>query len=194
MPKQKKLASSKSTHQLLFVLVLLLAVLAGGLFVEANSLSNKLDKTKDDQTLLYNEIDYQKSLLRPVVLPKENLVVFPELKISLPYNDVTKTFQYTVDNQRGVQLGITSTLLTDHKMRQLSCSELVSVNQQDGIPFSPWEETAGTIKLADGRTLYLIAAKAFKNNEASSLECASEVWHQITPQQVVDEFKKAQTY
>lgn len=65
---------------------------------------------------------------------------------------------------------------------------------RDGSAFNPCEEAAGSIKLPDGRTLHIIAAKVFKNKETSTGECASEVWKQITPAQVVEAFKKAVAY
>lgn len=202
---KQTMSSGSTSSKVPIILTVLLIIMLGGLFIKTVSLDNKLDKAvtelnrfRDDEAaqtrMLYNEIDYQKSLLRPVVLVKENLVLFPELKISLPYNDFTKTFQYSVDNQAGVNIGITSTLLNDHEVRQLGCSQLVRVNTKDATPFSPWEESAGSTTLADGRTIYLVSAKAFNNNEASTEECASQVWRHITPSQVVQELKKAQNY
>lgn len=56
-------------------------LLAVGLFAQVNSLGNQLEQAKEDnvfqERLLYNEIDYQKSLQRPAVSVSENLVVFP---------------------------------------------------------------------------------------------------------------------
>ncbi len=194
---------SKPFVQLLIAILILQSILLGCLFVKASSLDNKINQTvvdlREDEAaqsrMLYNEIDYQKSLQRPTLLAKENLLLFPELKITLPYNDVTKTLQYSAEDQAGIVASITSTLLDDHKERQLGCSWLVGVNLKDGKPLSPWDEAAGSVKLSDGRTLYIVAAKAFKDNEGSSTEeCATEAWRFITPKQVADEFKKAQSY
>jgi hypothetical protein len=192
----KKTASvTRSSYFLLQAVVAgLLIILLAALFLQVFHLRKDLDAVKAESSVLYNEIDYQKSLSRPVVAARDNQVVFPELKIALPYNDVTKTLQYSVDDRSDVGASVTSTLLTDHKVRQMNCSQLVRFTFTDGHPFSPWEESAGSVRLADGRTLYMVAAKAFRNKEASTLECAAEVWHNVTPARIVEEFKKAQTY
>jgi hypothetical protein len=183
---------------LVFVLVLE-SLFIGFLLVKSSdvvSLEKELTQQKESaetqRLRLLNEIDYQKSLQRPVILAREKLVVFPELNIALPYNDVTKTLQYSFDD--GENMRVTSTRLNDSKDRQMGCSDLVRINMQDGSPFSPWEAAADSVKLSDGRTVHIIVAKAFKNNEASTEECASEVWTRITPGQLADEFKKAHAY
>lgn len=155
-------------------------------------LTEQKESAETQRLRLLSEIDSQKYLQRPVVLAKEKLVVFPELNVALPYNDVTKTLQYSFDD--GKNLRVTSTRISDPKERQMNCTGLVRINMHDGSPFNPWEESAGSVKLSDGRTVHIIAAKAFKNNEASTEECAREVWMLITPQQLVEEFKKAQSY
>lgn len=174
-----------------FVLLLVwLAYLTAKTITLTSQLEKQKQHTEEQRLGLLNEIEYQKSVRRPAILAKENQVAIPELGITLPYNEVTKTLQYTTD----VETRITSDLISDRQLRQLSCSDLVRITYKDGNPYSPWEEAAGSVKLANGKTLYIIAAKAFKNNEASSEECATEVWTRITPQQVANEFKKAQSY
>jgi hypothetical protein len=41
--------------------------------------------------------------------------------------------------------------------------------------------------------LYIISPIAFENNEGSTTACESEVWINITPKRVADEFKKAES-
>jgi len=199
----------KRFHVIL-VALLLIALLAcsGFLFYKSNSLERKLgtavsdlhklqEYDKQQDRSVQSTVDYSMSLQRPAVMVKENLVAIPELKITLPYNNITKTLLYSMDDiepDDSNDLRVTSTHITDTEERQLSCSGLVRINMKSGTPYSPWEETAGSVKLSDGRTLHIVAAKAFKNNEASTKECETEVWHQITPKQVADEFKKAVAY
>jgi hypothetical protein len=192
--KRLKILASGSA---LVAFVLIAAIVY--LVVKTNSLTSDLTSSKAQLTQqsqaqnqkLLNEIDNQASLLRPTVLVKDQLVAFPELGLALPYDKVSKTLQYTVDDNGDAR--VTSTLLVDHKDRQLSCSQLVRVSTVKSEVYSPWEEAAGTLKLPDGKMVYIVAAKSFKNNQASTQECATEVWTQITPQKVADEFKMAKS-
>lgn len=183
--------------------MLLIFVFAFGyLFYKTVALKNELDQTNKELALqkeeasqqanmLLNEIDYQKSLQRPVILPKEKQVVFPEFAITLPYNKITKTLQYSIS---GSDMRVTSILISDHKVRQMSCSQLVRISTKNGTPYSPWEQSAGSIKFADGRTIYIIEAKAFKNNEASTEECETEVWHTIGPGTIAAQFSEMRAF
>ena len=163
-----------------------------------NDTRAQLNQQEDRSTSLQDEIDHQRSLLRPVVLAEKELIAFPELKITLPYNSVTKFLQYYYDGDEpesnSSDIIVSSTLLNDRIDRQMDCLELVRVSLEGRSPRSSWEEVAGSINLSDGRTLHVIAAKAYSNNEASTAECADEVWTMITPEQVAAEFRKARSY
>ncbi len=185
---KKQIQSNRILVILLASVFVLQTIVIGYLLVKTNTLTNKFDEVSSSLIQQTAELYNQKSLQRPVVLAKEKLVAFPELGVSLPHNDITKTLQYSYD---GEDMRVTSSLLNDYKIRQMSCLGLVRINMKNGSAFSPWEENAGSVKLPDGRTLHIVAAKAFKNNEASTEDCAKEVWAQITPTQVVDAFKAA---
>jgi hypothetical protein len=187
---QKNIRSQSLLVYLLVAILVIQSATLVGLLLVAKSFKRDLDKTNTQLSMVMPEVDYQKSLHRPVVMPKEKLVAFPEMGVTLPYNDITKSLQYTYD---GDNMRLTSSMLSDHTVRQMGCTDLVRINTKDNSPFNPWEEAIGSVELADGRTIYIIAAKAFKNNEASTEECATEVWTQIKPKQVAEEFKKAQT-
>jgi hypothetical protein len=185
--------SNLRSKQIFIYLVTALLVVQSATMIFLLLRTSNLEHDRTNVTTQINrlaaDIDGDNSLQHPVVMAKEKLIAFPEIGITLPYNDVTKTFLYTYD---GENVRVTSTMLNDHKQRQMSCAELVRISMRSGTPYSPWEETANAVALPDGRTMHTIAAKAFKNNEASTLACASEVWIQTNPQQVADEFKKAQ--
>lgn len=185
--------ATKSTSKLVFILiaVLVLQTLAiGYLLVQDRSIQKKITDNEERTAILTGTALQQISMQSPVVLPREKLIAFPELGIALPYNDITKNLKYyTHDNN---DFRVSSTILQDLEMRQLSCTELVRINTQSPDPYNPWEEAAGSVTLANGKTIHIIAAKAFANNEASTEECASEVWGLVTPQMVAAEFQKAQ--
>lgn len=202
MKKQNKPLSKQLLMKIgIFGFGLSLIVL-GSLVSTINSISTELSRQKqtaeEQQIKLESEIEAQKLLRRPVVMVKENRVAFPELNITLPYNSVTRTLQYLANDPPfgdGKDTRITSELATDtSELRQMNCTDLVRINFEDGSPYSPWEESAGSVKLANGKTLYIVATKAFKNHEASTEECTTEVWKLITPQQIAEEFKKAESY
>lgn len=191
----KKTIQSNNMYVSLMAITLVLAILVAFLLVKTHILNNRLNETQATSEMqigrLQAAIGNQKTMQRPVIIADKQLVVFPELKAALPYNNVTKHLQYYVDDQ--ANLRVTSALLNDYAERQLSCDELVRVGAV-AKPLSPWESAVGSVTLAEGRTLSIVAAKAFKNNQASTLECETEVWTQVSPSQVADEFKKAQAY
>jgi uncharacterized protein (DUF952 family) len=193
---QSKANLGISPARLLSLVVAFLLLTTGYLLLERRDFSHQLAEVRQDANeqanLLKFEIDTQKALQRPVVFLKDSTSAIPELRLALPYNDVTKTLQYSYDNEGNVR--VTSTLINDRMLRQISCTDLVRATVKDGTVYSPWEEDSGSVKLSDGRTLHIYAARAYKNDQASTEACAEEVWKQITPQQVAAEFKKAHAY
>jgi len=171
----------------LFLAVITLAVVNLRI---VSSLRGTQTRVNQMETVL-NDLQSQAVTSQPAIDVSDNTIAFPEMRIKLPYNNITKTLRYTTD---GEMLRVGSSLITDHKIRQLGCSELVRVSLKGGPVYSPWEEQAGSVTLADGRELHLYAAKAFANDQASSKECADEVWIKIKPSQVAEAFKEAQSY
>jgi hypothetical protein len=198
--KRKTTSASKTSINIKWVVTtvvtLVLLATAGYLLAERTALSRDLaderQSTNDRFNLMSNEMDEQKALLRPAVSAKDNTVAIPELNITLPYNTLTKTLQYSTDESNNIR--VTSTLVVDHAPRQLDCGELLRVSFVNTTVYDPWEEVAGEVKLADGRTLHIIAARAYENNEASTKGCVDIAWKSVTPLQMADEFKKAQSY
>lgn len=184
----------------LIVLVLLFMVIT--VSRQINDLSNRVDGLATEQRLLNNNLDYQKSLLKPALNIQENTLAFPELKIQIPYDNVSNTLVYnnkflkdedTLKYEEG--LSVSSTLVgEDPYMAQLSCRQLVRLSFVNGTPYNPWEEYSGEVILEDGRTLYIIKAIAYENNEASSAYCPQTSWSQINPDQVAELFKQARSY
>jgi hypothetical protein len=192
----KRFSNNQLLLSKLLVGVMVIAIAVAGVnLVKLNRTVNHLkaqvaeqaDTANLNKSLALNEIDYQKSLLRPAVSANGSQVLFPELRLALPYDNISKTLQYGVEDDGSVD--ITSTRLTDHTTtRQLSCDQLVRLDVHSGTPRSPWERQSSKLNLKDGKTAYVMVGVAFKNNEASTEECATQVWHDITPQQVADEF------
>jgi hypothetical protein len=194
MPAKKSAKHSApliNITKLLYVAVVALIIAIGFLSADRVHQSRKLDDASTQIALIHNEMENTNALLKPAVSAKENRVYFPEIKLSLPYNDVTKYLQYSYDSK---DTSISSALVSDRVMRQLDCTQLVRLNFNDNRPYSPWEELAGSVKLQDGRTMNIFAAKAFESNEGSTADCPKEVWQQVTPQQVGDAFKSAESY
>jgi len=185
----------KFEKRLLYGILTLFFVLFGFMFIKLNNVHTQLDDVKTEMvkqnSLIMNEINSQKSLLRPVVDIENNSIVIPEAGIKLPYNDITKTFQYSYDSGEYGYLRVTSTLISDNIERQLSCSELALISFSNGSAINPWTEASGSVKLSDSRILFIISPIAYENNEASTTACETEVWTTISPKVVAEEFKKA---
>lgn len=196
------------------ILVVAVAVIAFLFFVIALlysrivNLDNVTANLKQEQAKLSEQIETErrfllgqidaKNALTPVATDAVNRKVYiPEAGIALPYNDITKTLRYSLDSPEYIaeaNIRLTSTLVSDVEERQLSCIDLVRVSFVSGEPYSPWEESAGSVELSDGRTMHIIMAKAYENEEASTLACASEVWSNATPELVAAELANAESY
>jgi cell division protein FtsL len=190
---------SKLLLAVLFVAVLALSGAVLFLYGDVKSIQTTLEETGGRISELEGKVAFQRSLLRPAIDAKADKVVFPELGVALPYNSVTKSLQYSsdsdnIDSGEDLFIRVTSTNINDYEISQMGCDELLFVSTKDAPLINPWVEDAGSVKLANGTTLYMQAAKAFANNEGSTEHCKQDAWLAIQPQTVADEFKKAVAY
>lgn len=187
-----KLPVIKTTLLITILLIVASVILV---YVKIHNVEQELDKANKENdkqyALLQNKLNYQNSLLTPTFDASSNLLIFPEIGIQLPFNEITKTLRYTHDSGQYGYTRITSTLVVDHQERQIGCSELAIIDFDNNGPISPWAQDSGSVKLDDIRTMYVTTPVAYENNEASTLACASEVWTNITPEKVAEELKKA---
>jgi hypothetical protein len=186
-------ASSKTAHErslnnqrrvigMLFgVVVVLLAVAAICQHVQIKNLREDLN-TKTQ--LLYSEVDSNAQASAPVVNPEDGRTYIPELRISLPYNDTTKTLRYTYSERDGARFY--STLVTDHATHTISCYDMVRVKHEaKPNAYSPGQPYVATVQ-AGHPPLQVYAEE--------NVECAAQTWLQITPAQIADQLKQAQAY
>lgn len=158
--------------------------LGGGLAYQHGQINRLRQDQKEQTQLLYNAIDGSAQAEAVVVNPQDNRVYVPELHISLPYNDITKTFRYSYTDQDGARFY--STLVTDHATRQISCYDMVRVKHEaKPNAYSPGQPHVATV--AAGALPLQVYAE-------SNASCAAEAWLQITPARITDELKHAQTY
>ena len=153
--------------------------------------NGQISELKAENMRLRSELTIAASMERPSLIATNDTLAFPEFHIAIPFNDKSKTLLYSIDPEGDIR--VTSSLTVDTEVRQLSCNELVRISLTRSTPYSPWEESAGSVTLGDGRTLHIIASKAYKNDQASTEECA-QVWQQFTPQQAAETFKQARAY
>lgn len=168
------------------LLVLMAALITVTVYqvVKLRDIEKRLDETSTSQQLVYNEITNQKQLLKPVVSAEKNLVFIPEMRLSLPYNQTTKTLQYYEDLNGNIRLQ--STLVADYEMRTMSCADMVRIKVEESPDeYSPEQKLAYTVPLSDGRTLQVYA---------SSYDDCQLPWQQMSPQQIAEEFKQASSY
>jgi hypothetical protein len=117
-------------------------------------------------------------------------VYIPELKIYLPFNQLARDLKYAYTDDPTTSAGFSTKILLSHpiqRMNDIPCVQTfagLTVNKDDP-PSWQNSENAGTVKLKDGRTLYL-----YKNN----LKNCVNLWAGITPDNVVDLLKQARSY
>jgi hypothetical protein len=179
---EKLLNSQRRVIGMLFgVVVVLLVVAAICQHAQIRNLQNDLN-TKTQ--LLYNEVDSNTQASAPVVSPQDGRTYIPELRISLPYNDTTKTLRYTYSERDGARFY--STLVTDHATHTISCYDMVRVKHESKPnAYSPGQPYVATVQAGDP-PLQVYAEK--------NAECAAQAWLQITPAQIADQLKQAQAY
>jgi hypothetical protein len=141
-------------------------------------------------SLTYNEIDSHAQQYSLTVLPKENLLYMPELKITVPLNPITRSIQYNlnqgVPGDNSGDIRISSSYMTDHSLHVQSCADMVRLKiEATPNAYSPDQPLYATVGLADGRKL---------NIYASTTKDCTVAWQAISPQQISDEIKKAQSY
>jgi hypothetical protein len=187
----KKSSKPQSMLKYLLIAVLVLQTVAiGYLFTHVKSMNDSLAETTDKVLLLSGTVQDNYTTQSPAIMPRENLVAFSDLGFAIPYNEITKSLRYNSYN--GIDTYVSSTQVIDTKARQISCTELVRINTESDEKYSPWEESAVSVKLSNGKTIHIFAAKAFANDEASTMGCGEEVWGILSPKMVAAEFQNAQ--
>ncbi|HEX3568759.1 MAG TPA: hypothetical protein VHT70_03745 [Candidatus Saccharimonadales bacterium] len=183
----KQQAGTKTSYQralLLLIFGVAIAVLIGALAYQQMQIRNLKSDQADQVQMLYNTIDANAQANAVAVDAQNNRVYVPELHISLPYNDITKTLRYTYSDRDGARFY--STLVTDHAVHQISCYDMVRA-KHEATPnaYSPGQPHVATV-LAGTPPLQLYTE--------SNTTCATQAWMQITPAQIADELKQAQSY
>lgn len=134
----------------------------------------------------------QRSLYSPAAVDAAaKKVYFPSLKIYVPLTDKSETYMYSKPLEQGAAaeygfsaLSIVNTYMNN--LDEISCLAKpagVSVGKASGS----WKESdkAGTVKLADGRTLYL-----YKHSAAG----CKGTYAYVSPDDIVASLKEASSY
>lgn len=200
-----------SDRMLIFILVLVIALQAAvlwGFGWRINKLSDQVNGTgsanlaekslgafpfkvyvRDATQLLYpNE---------GVVNVQNNRLYVPELRISLPLNQLSRDLRYgyyppATTGTDAVQASFqskASLVRLINNFADVPCQQRLvglAVNQKDG--YQNGGRYAGSVSLADGRILYL-----YTNTTAATKNC-DQFWANETPDAVVTLFKQAQSY
>ena len=119
-------------------------------------------------------------------------VYLPELKVYLPLNQDTRDLRYFYNSsstpaeaQFSTATSLTRPIQTWGDVPCQQRLAALSVNGQDKDLQGIYGQSAGTLKLADGRTLYFYIS--------DSKGCAT-YWQPHTPQSIIDLLKQAQSY
>jgi hypothetical protein len=186
MKKQTTLSTKRSTITSL-ALGAAIVLLAAGLLYQStriNHLKNDLAANTSLIQRTYNAIDANAQASAPVLSPQDNRLYVPELRISLPYNEITKTLRYTYGDRDGARFY--STLITDHAVHRISCYDMVRAKHETKPDaYSPGQPHVATV----GTGTPPLQLYAEQNDE-----CATQAWQVVTPTQITDELKQAQAY
>lgn len=182
--------------------VILIAVLVGqslvlaivvdrldALWTQVNEPEPGREMTFETSQMIHNAVSG--IYTRPSVDAPTNRLYFPDLRIYLPYNEQSKQVVYDyMPAYNKVPGEVTLNSNTTVNIVPLSFSDIscmqgmvdVSINKAQGNP-------QATVKLADGRTIYMKTHPA-KEDVAH----CSDVWGDLGPSQMMDLFKQAKSY
>jgi len=176
-------------------IVALMAAIFWGLGQRINDLQAQADiEAQANISVKFYLQDAMQGLYRNagVVDAQAARVYMPELKIYLPLNQNTRDLRYfyNPDSTPAEAQFSTATSLTRpiQSWGDVPCQQrlaALSVNTQDKGLQGMYGQSAGTLKLADGRTIYFYIS--------NSKGCAN-YWQPHTPQSIVNLLKQAQSY
>lgn len=184
---------------LIFILIAILGLFAAILWdygQHINNLQTQNDITQRENFAVKVYVqDADKGLYRNsgVVDPLTSRVYIPEIKVYLPLGQTTRDLRYFSDATNGNQAteaefsSATSLNRLVNSFAEVPCQQRLaglSVGAISNDLKSMYGQAAGSLKLADGRTLYFY--------ESNSTGCTN-FW-QTTPQNVISALKQAQPY
>jgi hypothetical protein len=120
-------------------------------------------------------------------------IYFPELKISVPFSQESRILRYgymakTKDNSEMANFSTYSLMNRPiQKWNNIPCYQFLVGLTVDKADDSYWQypKQTANVKLKDGRTLYIYENK---------LQGCGSVWHDETPDKIIDILKQAQSY
>jgi hypothetical protein len=198
--------SHPSNRVLIFILVLIIGVqtaLLGYFGLKTQILWDQIQGCSSNQQGIclstFPALDYVRDSingLRPNQGVSDNngsKIYFPELKISIPFSQEGRAlrYEYLAKSQDNNEMASFSTYNLMNrpiqKWSDIPCYQFLaglSVDKPDQT-FWQYPEQAATVKLKDGRTLYI-----YKNK----LKGCGDVWVDKTPDTIVELLKQAQSY
>jgi hypothetical protein len=204
----KKLKLEHPTNRvLIFILVMILAVetaLLGYLGLKTQILWNQIQGCASEQQQgiclsTFPTLDYVRDSINGL-RPNEGVsdingskIYFPELKIFIPFSEEARALRYgyRAKSSDNVEMANFSTYNLMNrpiqKWRDIPCYQFLVGMTVDKADESYWQypDLAATVKLKDGRTLYI-----YKNK----LNGCGDVWAEKTPDIIVKILQQAQSY
>jgi len=179
-----KLSFKKAIIAAIIVLAIAQVITLGLLSKINNDLNKKTEDTNQSIQLAYNEIDSDSVQQTLAPIPGAQRLYMAEFNLTVELNETTRTMRYYEDTEGNVR--ITSAYMFDHQMREQSCDDMVRLRiEPKPNAYSPSQPHYATVMLSDGRPLQIYAS--------TLKECAT-AWRALTPQQLAEQFKGAQTY
>ena len=184
---------------LIFIIVAIIALLAAILWVYGQKLDilwNEQQSTASQQTLTPDFRQAIQSAQRVLYNPADvdaaaNRVYFPGLKIYVPLTNKSETLIYTnqLESSTPVESIVSARSISDNYLNNFD--DLKCLVKPAGVsvdkPSGAWKESekAGTVKLGDGRTLYLY------KTDASGCQ---NIYAYVSPGDIIDSLKQAMSY
>jgi len=186
---QSKLTYKNVLAVVVAVLLLVQVVTLFALTQPNRGLDQRLKSVEKSSRLLYNELDWVNQQYSLSVLPDGSRLYLPELDITVPLNDTTRSVRYNFNQglpgDGDGNIRISSSYMTNHDVHAISCSDMVRLKvEPKPDAYSPSQPLYATVALADGRMLQIYAS--------TTKECQT-AWQTISPQKIAAEFKNAQS-
>jgi hypothetical protein len=181
---------AKFTHSSMLAVIIIVLVIAQVASIcwfskENRDVRRQVQDARQENALLYNEIDSiaQQHALSP--LPGVNRLYLAELNLTVPLTEMSRSVRYQWAPADG-DIRLTSAYMTDHETHIKSCADMVRLKIEPRPDvYSPEQPLYTTVMLADGRTLQVYAS--------TTKECQAS-WQMVSPQEIAESFKDARSY
>lgn len=188
---------NKKTGYVLTVAFVVIIAAFAFLFYRVGQLSDRTDEFTETLITQGNKINQAYTTKHLAYEPSTNMLYLPELRIKIPYNNLSKSLTYSMrQNEKNVEISeadvSSDKFMPSPDITQYDCSNFLRLKIEDRQnPYNPAEK-AYSYELSDGRKLqvYVFSGELEGNRECKVLYGTQQIY----PQDFIKAFKDVQSY